>query len=1278
MPDPSSPVRFARPALWVGVGIAAGLVSRFGPHDSLTVANCALLIGVCGVPLLAGLLLGRWGWLAVAVGGLAGAWPAGEAEWVGVGAATAAAVAAGLRCRRGWPFDPGLGWLADVRRLANLATEAAAACGLATAGLTAAFGFPHPLTDGLTAAGMSLAANVLVAAVAGGVRAWTGRPFVALLALAMTVGLTAWSGLPASAVGGLTAVTAGLLLVVAAVTRERLAEAALRDRLLTDLKTVSADLVRRRGAMEALLDQLPVGVLFLDGEGNVVRQNRQYRDALRLPTDFPELRPGEVTPSGRWHVARADGTELPAGDWSVYRAVREGRSAAEREARVRSADGTWRDVSVSSAPVTDPDTGGPGAVFVVADLTARKQAERDRQAAEERLRGGLHAARMYAWEWDQATDRLDIFGDFRRVAGLPPDYPVPDSSAALLQLIHAEDRQAREAAIAATQAGNPSEFEVEFRLVRPDGSTIWLASRGQAVCQPDGTTTGRLAGVTFDVTARKQAEARAAEAEAQARFALAAARMSAWDWDLATGRVTRSEPIHDWLGLPPEVPLNQVGSLAPLIHPDDRPAFDGEMPAARAGEEFDTVMRVRHADGTWRWLRSRGRGVVGPDGRVERIAGVHQDVTAERRAEERLRLLESAVVHARDAVVILGGDPAGGGGRPVRYVNAAFERMTGYPPEDVIGRSLSFLGGPASDPHALGRLRDALAAGRPLLTELLNYHRDGTPVWVELSLVPVPGPGGAVSHFVMIQRDVTDRKRAEEALRQSEERFRSMFENAAAGVSETAPDGTFTAVNPAFAALLGRATSDIVGRTPTAFTHPDDWTAQQPLLAGVWGGGRDEYRHAKRYLRPDGTVVWTELSAAVLRDAAGRPRSVLGVSVDVTERRRLEEQLLQAQKMEAVGQLAGGIAHDFNNLLTAVLGHLGLVAVPAGGPAREHLALAEKAAQRAADLTQKLLGFARKSQLLLMPTSAAGCVAEVLDLVRPNLGRDVALAADLAADDLVLADPALLGQVVLNLCLNARDAMPGGGTLSVGTAAVDVTPAEAATSPHGRPGPHVRIRVADTGTGMAPAVLARVFEPFFTTKEVGKGTGLGLAMVDGIIRQHDGWVAVRSEVGVGTRFDLYLKPAESSVTRSAVIKRSAVERPAPDLTATPPPPARGNTVLLVDDEEMIRLLGRSVLEAAGYTVLEAEDGADALDLFAARHADIDLVVLDLTMPRMSGREAYQRMAEIAPAARVLLSSGYSADDLSDVTGAVGLLAKPYRPAELIAAVRQALAGQPVS
>ena len=649
------------------------------------------------------------------------------------------------------------------------------------------------------------------------------------------------------------------------------------------------------------------------------------------------------------------------------------------------------------------------------------------------------------------------------------------------------------------------------------------------------------------------------------------------------------------------------------------------------------------------------------------------------RNDARIRLLESAVVHARDAIVILEALPSGGRGRSVLYVNDAFCRMTGYDAREVIGRSLHFLRGPRSDPDTLDRIRDALSAGAPLLIELLNYRKDGTEYWVELSLVPVPDAAGICAHWVMIQRDISGRKRAEEALRQSEELFRGIFENAAAGVTLTDALGRFVAVNPAFAALLGRSPDELVGRSPGDFTDPADWADQWPVHQDMLSGARDNYQYRKRYVRADGSEVWTELSVAAVRDQNGAFLYGLGVTVDLTDRLRLEEHLRQAQRMESVGQLAGGIAHDFNNLLTGVLGNLALIDLPAGDPNRARVATAERAANRAAELTRKLLGFARKNQLMVAAVRVEDVVTEVVDILRHTFDPRIEIAVELNDRDRVSADATLLNQALMNLCLNARDAMPEGGRLSIRTETVTVATEAAATNPDARPGSFVRLTVEDTGSGMPAEVRARVFEPFFTTKPVGHGTGLGLAMVHGIVRQHHGWLACDSAPGRGTRFEVYLPVAGPPAGGSVGVRRVATERRLPADTTMPPPGGAGShTILLVDDEELIRELGRSVLESAGYRVLEAGDGADAIEVFRREHEGITLVVLDLMMPRVSGRDTFHAMTAIAPDVRVLFSSGYSTDDLSDVTGSLGMLAKPYRPNELLAAVRSALATLPTA
>jgi nitrogen-specific signal transduction histidine kinase/CheY-like chemotaxis protein len=393
----------------------------------------------------------------------------------------------------------------------------------------------------------------------------------------------------------------------------------------------------------------------------------------------------------------------------------------------------------------------------------------------------------------------------------------------------------------------------------------------------------------------------------------------------------------------------------------------------------------------------------------------------------------------------------------------------------------------------------------------------------------------------------------------------------------------------------------------------------------------------------NGEICTVRVVKTPARDGQGRPAGVIGIFWDVTQQRQLESQLRQAQKMEAIGHLAGGIAHDFNNLLTAILGNLSLLLndLPDAHPGRDLAAAAEKAGLRAANLTSQLLGFSRRTML------------------RPRISVEVQAEPNLWT---VEADAGQMSQVLLNLCLNARDAMSDGGRLVLETANVVLTRDYARLQLDARPGEYVRLEVRDTGRGIAPKLQARIFEPFFTTKGPGKGTGLGLSMVFGIIQQHQGWIECHSELGRGTRFTIYLpRYGEPESTPASPADANA--------------PARGKeTILLVDDEEMIRNLGRTILERHGYEVMLAVDGQHAVEVYQREQARIGLVILDLTMPRLSGQDALQELLRINPRVRVLFASGYSAEHLveTDHGRVLGFVGKPYRPRELAHCVRTAL------
>jgi PAS domain S-box-containing protein len=520
-----------------------------------------------------------------------------------------------------------------------------------------------------------------------------------------------------------------------------------------------------------------------------------------------------------------------------------------------------------------------------------------------------------------------------------------------------------------------------------------------------------------------------------------------------------------------------------------------------------------------------------------------------------------------------------------------------------------------------------------------------------------------------------ERSQLYKQLRVSEERFRSIFEQGCFGVALAGLDGRFSTVNPAFARLLGYMPEELQGKHLTEITHPQDTVTSQEHVRTLLEGQAAQFSLEMRYLRKSGEAIWCSTNVSLLHDAAGRPAYFLAMLLDVNERKkaeeeraRLQQQLFQAQKMETLGMLAGGIAHDFNNLLSVMLGFASLARQRLGSddPLQESMRMIEQSAQRAADLTRQLLGFARPERQQVKPV----CVEEVLDRVRRMVARtfDRSIKVSLlkGTDSLwVNAEPSYLEQAILNLCVNARDAMPEGGNLTLEASAVTLDAEQPELPAQCAPGRYASISVQDTGIGIAPEVAPRLFEPFFSTKEPGRGTGLGLAMVYGFVKNHDGFVRVESELGHGARFTIYLPLIPAPAPHAGAGALGRIQRGT-------------GTVLVVDDEPMVRAFAEEGLKGLGYKVRAAENGQQALEIYARHGQEINCVLLDLIMPEMSGLETYRRLRKLYPQVRVVFASGYSTGEiLRDAPDAreAEFIGKPFTLEGLSMTLRKAGVGE---
>ena len=923
-------------------------------------------------------------------------------------------------------------------------------------------------------------------------------------------------------------------------------------------------------------------------------------------------------------------------------------------------------------------------MLLMRQLSRLYQARESLEATRDRFALAVAGSDDGIWDWDRATDLVFVSARARELYGLPPGPEMQSREAWFTTLqLHPDDAPRRLEAMNAHLAGQTPSYEGEYRVRDADGSYRWIRIRGMCVRDANGEPV-RMAGSVSDIDARKRAEEALRESEERYAIAMTGSNEGHWVWDVATDEVFASPTLYTMFGLPPDRPLvtrRDFFEQVP-IHPDDhvvlRRVAEDHLAGRTAYLDVDYRIVMRDS-GEVRWVHSRGQCFRDADGRLVRLAGATVDISQRKRAEEALRESEErsslAIAGSNDGILYwdIAGDRmysserameiAGVDSKVTLRSRAEWVALIEFHPDDV-QRYTDDL-----EEHLEGRtaVRDG---------EYRMRQRDGSYRWVRVRGVCVRDRIGRALRWGGSISDIDARKRAEEALRESEQRYQL----AVAGSNEGMWDWDMRHETFFFSARA----QELIGLDPgepmrpcsewwTLFIHhPDDEKRVHDALSAYLGGEGQhwEVEYRARNHR-SGAWHWYRERGVALRDEQGKPYRMAGSMEDISARKsaeaqrdRLEGQLRQSQKLEAMGTLAGGIAHDFNNILAAILGYgeMAQKDAAAGTALRRHIDAALSAGVRAKSLVERILAFSRSGMGERAPVHVQSVVAEALQVVVASLPPDVRLESELDADDAaVMGDPTQLHQVVMNLCANAVQSMKSAGTLSVAVKAMRLDrPLCAAT--HQLPGGnYVQLTVRDTGSGIAANLLERIFDPFFTTKQVGVGTGLGLSLVHGIVADLGGGIEVQSTVGAGSTFTVYLPWYGSIAAPQAVVEAVAG--------------GDGETILLVDDEEALVRLGEEMMAELGYEPVGFASSAAALETFRAMPQRFDAVLSDEAMPELTGSELAREIRRIRPDIPIVLMTGYVTPALSArarEVGVVEVLSKPLVASDIARSLAGAL------
>jgi PAS domain S-box-containing protein len=902
-------------------------------------------------------------------------------------------------------------------------------------------------------------------------------------------------------------------------------------------------------------------------------------------------------------------------------------------------------------------------IYVLLRQAMRHIAKSQQHLAEKehRLKIATQAGGIGVWDLDLKTDTLVWDERMRAMYGRGSE-TFGDAYELWKNSVHPEDQERADSEIRAAIQHHTG-FDTSFRIVRPDGEVRHVRSYANILYDAAGNAV-RMIGTNQDMTERVQIENKLHDSLALFNASQSVGHIGSWEYDIAEDKNTWSDEMCRIFGIQPGDPLTGWEGMRQKF-PEDWDRLNSVVQAAMQGTPYEEDFRIVRPDGTVRWGRTHGVPVQDDNGSIVRLVGTVQDITERKQAEEELRLNEekfrTVVENATDIIYQL--TPEG----VFTFLSPNAVDLMGYTPAEMLGDTFAKFVHPDDRQACRDFLSKVYSTGEQQSGVVYRVkHKNGSLRWHSSNGAPVKDREGHVVSYIGISRDITEQKEAEEKLATS---LKLLNESQAVGHTgsweyEIAED-RITWSDEMYRIAGIDVGASLPGWQDMQSAFPEDWerlnAAVQRAIQGT------PYEEDFRILWKDGTVRWARVQGSPVRDENGNVVRLIGTTRDITERKQIESQLLHSQKMESVGRLAGGVAHDFNNMLGVILGNCELImpSMKPDQPQYNRLTSIKEAAQRSADLTRQLLAFARKQTVKPRVISLNETVESMLKMLQRLIGEHIGMAW-IPGDELwsVRIDPGQIDQILANLCVNARDAIQDSGMLTIQTenAVVD----EEARIEDAPPGEYVLLTVRDDGCGMESETLSKISEPFFTTKEMGKGTGLGLATVYGIVKQNEGFLTVTSAPGQGTTFSIYLPRHKSTVRSSQQSDRdSQVE-------------SGHETILLVEDEKEILQVAGLLLQSQGYTVIEAPTPAEAIQRATDHPGDIHLLITDVVMPEVNGKELAKKILSLYPGIKCLFMSGYTADIIGQhglMDEEVHFIQKPFLIGDFTRKLREVLDGE---